>query len=1100
MPRVIAGMIAVILIAALVVVAVPLAASAAPRPLTPTYSATVVGGFVQAGNALAQCNPACGHTIASGQSNGNSPMQPLDADAVASTNNSSASVVAIPQGARVVRAQLSWGGYADSGSGTPVNGWNPGSENLPVVVSVGTAAPTYTSVSPDPGRASLSDNGAGQPNRWLASSADITSQFAGKTGSQVVWVGNAPIWRVNPNRNSTLGWGLTVVYEWPDGVDIPAGHVAHAVTVLEGQYVQVANAAPTTQTVSTPPILDGNDVVAGIIATEGDVDVQNDTFSINGGAAANRVPEPNTGSTTNFFISAADGTNLPGADPSWPSNQNIDVKSFTVPPGLVANGSQQLTLRTQTTGDGFGIMQMVLSVPVAAMSLTKTPDPATYDHVGQQITYTFDVQNTGTAQIDGVAIDDPFPGLGPITCDAGTPGAFSLAPGATTQCRAPYTITAADLGTSRVLSNTAEAVGQSPDGAEVRSTAATTEIRCDPCSPSLSIEKSAPDTAVTLGDTVTYSYTVTNTGDVPLADVHIADPQPGLPPLTCNPPLGSTLAPGEIMTCTATVEVTAEDAARGSMPNTAAVATGTPTSGAPPVSASDDEAVPTVAAAPSLTIDKSTPTASYKAVGDVVEYSFVVVNTGNVRIDDLAIDDDQLDTAATCPVTTLAPGATTTCSGSHTITQQDLDAADDLVNVATATGVLPGGAPIASPQDSVTVIESLPELVLEKSAGVPVDVNGSGLTDAGDTIAFSFTVTNAGNVPVTGVVVDDPLAGAVTCDVTALAVGAVASCTADAVYVVTAADEAAGAVSNTATASGVDPDGDAVVSNEDSTSTPVTAPAPRITLDKRAGEVVDADGDGQVTPGDTIAFSFTVTNAGTVPLADVVLTDPLLGGGVDCPQTALPVGGSMDCGPILYLLSQADVDAGAVRNTAAVTATPPSGPAVGDDDSTETTTAGAARLSIEKTFTLADRDGDASADAGERIVFGFLVTNTGTITLRDVGVDDPMLVSAGVDVTCQVTLLAPGESTQCEGDYTATAADTRAGDIRNVATAFGTVIGCVGACEPISSAPDDVLVPTNPPVGLAVTGGVVAWAIVGIAVGLLALGILLLVVRRRRSE
>ena len=36
----------------------------------------------------------------------------------------------------------------------------------------------------------------------------------------------------------------------------------------------------------------------------------------------------------------------------------------------------------------------------------------------------------------------------------------------------------------------------------------------------------------------------------------------------------------------------------------------------------------------------------------------------------------------------------------------------------------------------------MPSLTLVKTAGTPVDVNGNGITDAGDTIAYSFAVTN----------------------------------------------------------------------------------------------------------------------------------------------------------------------------------------------------------------------------------------------------------------------------------------------------------------------------------------------------------------------
>ena len=47
---------------------------------------------------------------------------------------------------------------------------------------------------------------------------------------------------------------------------------------------------------------------------------------------------------------------------------------------------------------------------------------------------------------------------------------------------------------------------------------------------------------------------------------------------------------------------------------------------------------------------------------------------------------------------------------------------------------------------------------LQKNAEVPTDVNGNGLTDAGDTIAFTFTVTNTGVLPLSSISVSDPTA------------------------------------------------------------------------------------------------------------------------------------------------------------------------------------------------------------------------------------------------------------------------------------------------------------------------------------------------------
>jgi hypothetical protein len=89
--------------------------------------------------------------------------------------------------------------------------------------------------------------------------------------------------------------------------------------------------------------------------------------------------------------------------------------------------------------------------------------------------------------------------------------------------------------------------------------------------------------------------------------------------------------------------------------------------------------------------------------------------------------------------------------------------------------------------------------------------------------SITFTVTNTGNVTLTGVAVaDDLLTGAgiaVTCDPTTLAPGASVVCTADQGYAVTQADVDAGKVVNVATASGTAPSGDDLTAEDQTTTT-----------------------------------------------------------------------------------------------------------------------------------------------------------------------------------------------------------------------------------------------------------------------------------------
>ncbi|MCW2858229.1 MAG: hypothetical protein JWR52_3844, partial [Marmoricola sp.] len=252
------------------------------------------------------------------------------------------------------------------------------------------------------------------------------------------------------------------------------------------------------------------------------------------------------------------------------------------------------------------------------------------------------------------------------------------------------------------------------------------------------------------------------------------------------------------------------------------------------------------------------------------------------------------------------------------------------------------GPPVVSPPSSTTTpIVPVTTLTLVKSAGTPVDVNGNGRTDVGDTIAYSFTLTNTGTVTLTSVGVTDPKAGSVTCPVTTLAPGGSTTCTADSPYVITQADVDAGTVDNTAIASGTPPTGPPVVSPPSSTTTPVDQVS-GLSLVKRVAVVTDVNRNGVIDRGDTILWTFTVTNTGTVTMNNVSVSDPMLaatGIGITCPVLTLASGASVECvADNPYVVTAADEKAGVVRNVATASGTTPGGPPTLSPPSTTTTT------------------------------------------------------------------------------------------------------------------------------------------------------------------
>ena len=256
--------------------------------------------------------------------------------------------------------------------------------------------------------------------------------------------------------------------------------------------------------------------------------------------------------------------------------------------------------------------------------------------------------------------------------------------------------------------------------------------------------------------------------------------------------------------------------------------------------------------------------------GDTIDYAFVVTNTGAVTLTGVGVTDPKT-APVSCPAATLAPGESTTCTATYTITQADVNSGS-VDNTAHANGTPPTGPAVQSPPDSTsTPTSTLASLAMDKTAGAPSDVNGNGRVDAGDTIAYSFLVTNTGDVTLTLVGVTDNLAGAVSCPQTTLQPAAATTCSAT--YTITQPDVNSGSVDNTATATGTPPSGPPVTSAPDSTATATTAIA-TLTVDKQAGTPADVNGNGRVDAGDTIDYTFDVTNTGSVTLSAISIADP----------------------------------------------------------------------------------------------------------------------------------------------------------------------------------------------------------------------------------
>jgi hypothetical protein len=360
------------------------------------------------------------------------------------------------------------------------------------------------------------------------------------------------------------------------------------------------------------------------------------------------------------------------------------------------------------------------------------------------------------------------------------------------------------------------------------------------------------------------------------------------------------------------------------------------------------------------------------------------------------------------------------------------------------------------------------------------------VTAAGQTVTYSFLITNTGNVTITDVAVNEGAftgtgsLSAISCPAGAAAMAPGDQVTCTATYTVTQADIDAGDVSNTATATGTPPIG--VTGPTTSPPSTLVVPAtaqPALTVAKSVSP------SSVTAAGQTVTYSFLVTNTGNVTMSALAVHELSFDGSgsfgpISCPVLILAPAASTTC-TAPYQVTQADMDAGSVSNTADVTALDPAADVVTSLPSTATLTAATdPELSFVKS---ASPSGATALSAGAVITYSYVVTNSGNVTITDVGVVEGAFTGTGAlpTVSCPsgVASLAPGDQATCTATYTVTQADVDAAILSNTASATGTPPAAITG--PIDSPPSTVSVPETPEPALTVvkTASVAAVSVAG---------------------
>lgn len=244
--------------------------------------------------------------------------------------------------------------------------------------------------------------------------------------------------------------------------------------------------------------------------------------------------------------------------------------------------------------------------------------------------------------------------------------------------------------------------------------------------PEIAIDKRVSTTTANVGDTINYTYTITNSGDLPLANINPSDDLFGT--LFATP---ISLNPNETAVQILTYSV-AETDLPGPLVNSVIVS-GTSTLGN--VATASDLTAVILTSQPAITIFKEVSTDSARS-GQVVTYTYTILNSGDVTLTDVTALDDLLGSVPL--LTTTLPSLVSTDSVmTYTVSEDDLPG--PLINHVTVTGKPPVGNLVTATTSVSLTLTSRLELKGDLAV-VPT------LAHPGETITFLLTLTNTGDV------------------------------------------------------------------------------------------------------------------------------------------------------------------------------------------------------------------------------------------------------------------------------------------------------------------------------------------------------------------
>ncbi|MUT64657.1 DUF11 domain-containing protein [Paenibacillus sp. NEAU-GSW1] len=567
--------------------------------------------------------------------------------------NSASAVLRMPAESEVIYAELVWAGtYAVTG------GTNNYFAFIDKSVTLTTPAGITYNIAPDPSTAQISHRNA--TDNYFRS-ANVTSQI--QTGGAGVYTVGSVVGNIdlgNSTANS-CGWTLCVIFRDPD---MPFRNLSLNVGIVEIAFGSDPSVTTTLSGFVTP--VEG--AVHGrmaLCAQDGDANKVGDQVLFGPDAANLTLLSGPNNFSNNFFasqinddsgnldtsgtfgernqINGEPGTQIVGGRQSWDIT-NVDVSASLL------NNQTSAEFQLRTTNDGYSVIAVGIFIDINSPRVTVGKEvDADIAELGQVLTYTVVISNTGTVSAETVFLLDILPNdtvflPGSITVD-GEPTPGDPVAGISLGTLAPddtiivtYQAIVVSFPEDGLIRNEAlvhfeyqSVAGGEINTGEIPSNEVITAIT--PPVPRVEIDKTVNRTTAAPGDTVVYTIRVANTGLVTVTGIEVSDPLLGFVETI------AVLEPGQTVVITRSFTIPL-DAANGSVISNVATVVSVE---APEESDSSEVivVVPPVippVVPPPVTVGKSA-SLNEAAVGETITYTIVIVNRGTVPIIDLRLSD-----------------------------------------------------------------------------------------------------------------------------------------------------------------------------------------------------------------------------------------------------------------------------------------------------------------------------------------------------------------------------------------------------------------------------------------------------------------------------